>query len=206
MTSITSAQSWTPFSLAIHFGEMEERTAPLSETAPAETDRQSMPPERYETLRRLAASYLRNERVGHTLQPTALVHEAFIRLLEQTEVPWSNEEHFVALAARAMRRILINYGIARTRQKRGGHDAIRLPLDEALDFCAERNLNIVAVDEVLEELRLVDERQARIVELRFFAGLSTEEIASALGISPATVKREWATAKMWLHAKLSGRA
>lgn len=162
-----------------------------------------IPSERYETLRRLAANYLRNERAGHTLQPTALVHEAFLRLLKQTDITWTNEEHFLSLAARLMRRILINYGIARSRQKRGGPDAIRRPLDEALDFCAERDLNIVAVDEALAELQKVDERQARIVELRFFAGLSNEEIAAFLSISLATVKRDWATAKLWLRAKLS---
>ena len=203
-------QSWTQFCVGISLPLMEKRSAGAPETAVSHRRGDNlglseMPPERYETLRRLAATYLRDERPGHTLQPTALVHEAFLRLLEQTEVSWSNEEHFVALAARVMRRILINYGIARTRQKRGGQGVVRLPLDEALDFCAERDLNIVAVDEVLEELQLVDERQARIVELRFFAGLSTEETAAALNISSATVKRDWATAKLWLQAKLSLR-
>jgi len=156
----------------------------------------------YEKLRRLAAEYLRSERQDHTLQPTALLHEAFLRVLKQPDHAWRNEAHVIAFAARAMRRILISYGVARARHKRGGPLAVRLPLDEALDFCAERDLNIVAVDEALEELELEDPRQAQIVELRFFAGLTVDEIASALKISRATVKRDWATAKLWLRNRL----
>ena len=157
----------------------------------------------YEKLRRFAAEYLRSERAGHTLQPTALLHEAFLRVLKQPDHAWRDEAHVVAFAARAMRRILISYGVARTRDKRGGPSAVRLPLDEALDFCVERNLNLGAVDEALEELELEDPRQAQIVELRFFAGLTIDEIASALKISRATVKRDWATAKFWLRSRLS---
>jgi RNA polymerase sigma factor (TIGR02999 family) len=157
----------------------------------------------YEKLRRLAAEYLRRERAGHTLQPTALLHEAFLRVLKQPDHAWRDEAHVVAFAARAMRRILISYGVARTRDKRGGPSAVRLPLDEALDFCVERNLNLGAVDEALEELEFEDPRQAQIVELRFFAGLSVDEIASTLKISRATVKRDWATAKLWLRSRLS---
>ena len=156
----------------------------------------------YENLRRLAAEYLRSERAGHTLQPTALLHEAFLRVLKRPDHFWHGETHVIAFAARAMRRILISYGVARARGKRGGPSVVRLPLDEALDFCAERDLNIVAVDEALEELELVDPRQAQIVELRFFAGLSVDEIASTLRISRATVKRDWATAKLWLRNRL----
>jgi len=163
-----------------------------------------LPPATYEKLRRLAAEYLRNERAGHTLQPTALLHEAFLRVLKQPDHAWRNEAHVIAFAARAMRRILISYGVARARQRRGGPAAVRLPLDEALDFCAERDLDIVAVDEALEELELADPRQAQIVELRFFAGLTVDEIASTLKISRATVKRDWATAKLWLRSQLSG--
>ncbi|HEU0273630.1 MAG TPA: ECF-type sigma factor [Candidatus Udaeobacter sp.] len=159
----------------------------------------------YERLRRMAAEYLRSERSGHTLQPTALLHEAFLRVLKQEDYSWQNEEHVIAFAARAMRRILISYGVARTRHKRGGPSAVRLPLDEALDFFAERDINIVAVDEALEELELADPRQAQIVELRFFAGLNVDQIASALKISRATVKRNWATAKLWLRSRLSDR-
>ena len=159
--------------------------------------------ETYEKLRRLAAQYLRSERAGHTLQPTALLHEAFLRVLKLPDHCWLDEGHVIAFAARAMRRILISYGVARARDKRGGPSAVRLPLDEALDFCVERDLNVVAVDEALEELELKDPRQAQIVELRFFAGLSVDEIASTLKISRATVKRDWATAKLWLRGRLS---
>jgi RNA polymerase sigma-70 factor (ECF subfamily) len=162
-----------------------------------------LPAATYEKLRRLAADYLRSERADHTLQPTALLHEAFLRVLKQPDHAWKDEAHVVAFAARAMRRILVSYGVARARQKRGGPAAVRLPLDEALDFCAERDLNIVAVDEALEELELTDPRQAQIVELRFFAGLTVDEIAFALKISRATVKRDWATAKLWLRSRLS---
>jgi RNA polymerase sigma factor (TIGR02999 family) len=156
----------------------------------------------YEKLRRLAAEYLRSERAGHTLQPTALLHEAFLRVLKRPDHFWHGETHVIAFAARAMRRILISYGVARTRDKRGGPSVVRLPLDEALDLCTERDVNIVAVDEALEELEREDPRQAQIVELRFFAGLTVEEIASALGISCKTVKRDWATAKLWLRDRL----
>jgi len=158
----------------------------------------------YERLRRLAAEYLRNERPDHTLQATALLHEAFLRILKRSDRAWRNEAHLIALTARAMRRILISYGVARVRQKRGGASVVRLPLDEVLEFCAERDLNLEAVDEALEQLQLQDRRQAEIVELRFFAGLSVDEIASTLEISPATVKREWATAKLWLRSRLLG--
>jgi RNA polymerase sigma factor (TIGR02999 family) len=127
-----------------------------------------------------------------------------LRVLKRPDHTWRDEEHVVAFAARAMRRILISYGVARMRHKRGGPSAVRLSLDEAYDFCAERDLNIVAVDEALEELELEDARQAQVVELRFFAGLTIDEIASALKISRATVKRDWATAKLWLRSRLSG--
>src|SRR2546423_5479899 len=162
-----------------------------------------IPAATYERLRRLAAEYLRSERPDHTLQATALLHEAFLRVLKRPDHAWRDEAHVIAFAARAMRRILISYGVAHTRDKRGGPGVIRLPLDEALDFCAERDLNIVAVDEALEELELADRRQAEIVELRFFAGLTVDEIASTLKISRATVKRGWATAKLWLRSRLS---
>ena len=157
----------------------------------------------YEQLRCIAAEYLRSERAGHTLQPTALLHEAFLRVLKRPDHYWRSETHVIAFAARAMRRILISYGVARARDKRGGPSVTRLPLDEALDFCAERDLNIAAVDEALEELEVADARQAQVVELRFFAGLSVDEIASTLKISRATVKRDWATAKLWLRSRLA---
>ena len=167
-----------------------------------DSENSEIPPATYEKLRRLAAEYLRSERPDHTLQATALLHEAFLRVLKRPDHAWRDEAHVVAFAARAMRRILISYGVARARQKRGGPSAVKLPLEEALDFCAERELNVVAVDEALEELELEDPRQAQIVELRFFGGLSIDEIASTLKISRATVKRDWATAKLWLRNRL----
>ena len=159
----------------------------------------------YEKLRRLAAEYLKSERPDHTLQPTALLHEAFLRVLKRRDHTWHGEAHVVAFAARAMRRILISYAVAHTRQKRGGPSVVRLPLDEALDFCADQNLNVVAVDEALEDLETIDSRQAQIVELRFFAGFTVDEIASTLKISRATVNRDWATAKLWLRDRLDAK-
>ena len=159
--------------------------------------------EAYESLRRLAARYLSGERPDHTLQATALLHEALLRVLKQPRSSWRNQSHLISFAGRAMRRILISYGVARTRDKRGGRGLVRLPLDEALDFCVERNINISAVDEAVEGLAQIDPRQAQIVELRFFGGLTIEEIAKALVLSPATVKREWATAKLWLRGRLA---
>ena len=183
--------------------EVEHASTPVGNADPASgSETVELPAATYEKLRRLAAEYLRSERPDHTLQPTALLHEAFLRVLKRPDHAWRNEAHVIAFAARAMRRILISYGVARARQKRGGPSVVRLPLDEALDFCAERDLNIVAVDEALEELEIEDPRQAQIVELRFFAGLTVDEIASALKISRATVKRDWATAKLWLRNRL----
>src|SRR6266704_870323 len=181
--------------------ELEDASVPRGNFRPS-SDTVELSARTYEKLRRIAAEYLRSERAGHTLQPTALLHEAFLRVLKRPNDSWRDETHVIAFAARAMRRILISYGVARNRDKRGGPSVVRLPLDEALDFCAERDLNIVAVDEALEELELEDPRQAQIVELRFFAGLSVDEIASTLKISPATVKRDWATANLWLRSRL----
>ena len=160
----------------------------------------------YDELRRIAASYFRNERSNHTLQPTALVHEAYLRLLEQNEMKWQSRNHFIGMAARTMRRILTNYAIARTREKRGGKDVVRLALDENLDFYDQRDISLTAMDEALRDLETLDARQGRIVELRFFGGLTIEEIAALLEISPATVKRDWSTAKLWLRHELCARA
>src|SRR5215831_17892336 len=180
------------------YAELEDAPVPRGNFRPG-SDPVELSATTYEKLRRVAAEYLRSERAGHTLQPTALLHEAFLRVLKRPDHYWRSETHVIAFAARAMRRILISYGVARTRDKRGGPSVIRLPLDEALDLCTERDVNIVAVDEALEELEREDPRQAQIVELRFFAGLTVEEIASALGISCKTVKRDWATAKLFLR-------
>ena len=155
-------------------------------------------PEVYRELRRLAATYLRGERISHTLQPTALVHEAFLRL-RSPDLEWHNPQHVVAFFAHVMRQTLINHGVARRRLKRGGAD----PLSRTLEFYESRNIDVKLLHEVLEALELLDPRQAQIVELRFFGGLTIEEIADLLEISPATVKREWTFAKMWLRRELS---
>lgn len=158
----------------------------------------------YAELRRQASRYLRRERAGHTLQTTALIHEAYLRLIDQRDVRWQNRAHFFAIAAQAMRRILVDYAKARNREKRGGAGE-NLPL-EAVALAAsgeERRVDLVALDEALERLAEFDERQARIVELKFFSGLSIEETAEVLHLSPATVKNDWRTAKAWLHQEIT---
>jgi RNA polymerase sigma factor (TIGR02999 family) len=155
----------------------------------------------YDELRRVASNQLRNERSDHTLQATALVHEAYLRLLEQKEVDWQNRVHFFSIAAEMMRRILVNYAIQRNAKKRGD-GAAKIELDEAIGFSKERELDLVVLDETLTELAKFDPGQARIVELRFFAGLTIEETAQALGISDSTVKREWRSAKAWIMGKM----
>jgi len=161
-----------------------------------------MTPEVYEELRRLAANYLRGERSEHTLQRTALVHEAYLRLADQHgEVDWQNRAYFLGIFARIMRQTLTNYAVARQRKKRGGKD----PVEQALEFYDQRKIDVSALDAALRELERLDPRQGQIVELRFFGGLTVVEIASTMGISPATVKREWATAKLWLRKQLSDR-
>jgi len=160
----------------------------------------AMMPEVYEDLRRLAASYLRGERSEHTLQRTALVHEAYLRLAGQREeAAWQNRAHFLGIFARIMRQTLTNYAIARQREKRGGTD----PVERALEFYDQRKIDVTVLDAALRDLERLDPRQGQIVELRFFGGLTVAEIAEAMGISPATVKREWATAKIWLRRELS---
>lgn len=181
------------------------RTAAFPEAVvDAEADGLSgLMPSVYEELRRLAADYLRGERPGHTLQPTALVHEAYLRLLRQGQTTWQNRAHVLGFGARIMRQILISHAIASTRLKRGGPDSIRITLDEALDFYDRREMSVSAVDEALQALEEIDPRQGQIVEMRFFGGLTIEEIAKALDVSSATVKREWTFAKVWLRRELS---
>jgi RNA polymerase sigma-70 factor (ECF subfamily) len=163
----------------------------------------AMIPEVYEHLRNLAEDYLRGERANHTLQATALVHEAYLRLRDQRKVDWKNRAQFLGIAAQMMRRVLKNYAVARTAEKRGGQDQLRLTLDEAIEFYQHADVSVAAVDEALTELEKLDPRQAQIVEMRFFGGLTIEEVAKLLKISPATVKREWSTAKLWLQHALS---
>jgi RNA polymerase sigma-70 factor (ECF subfamily) len=157
----------------------------------------------YAELRRLAAFYLRRERSGHTLQPTALVHEAYLRLAQQREVNWQNKSHFFGVAAPLMRRILVDYSRGRHAAKRGGHTE-RIELDQAVLPVIERAADIVALDEALDSLAVRDPLQTRIVELRFFSGLNIEETAEVIGISASTVKREWNVAKAWLARELDG--
>jgi RNA polymerase sigma factor (TIGR02999 family) len=157
----------------------------------------------YNELHRQAAAYLRRERAGHTLQTTALIHEAYVRLVDQKNVHWQNRAHFFGIAAQLMRRILVDHARTKKRVKRGGSD-IRVSLSEVTIKAKARDLDIVALDEALERLAQIDEQQSRIVELRFFSGLTVEETAEVLGISPATVKRDWSMAKAWLHREISG--
>jgi RNA polymerase sigma factor (TIGR02999 family) len=159
----------------------------------------------YQELRRLAASYLRRERPGQTLQPTALVNEAYLRLLKDRPGRWQNRAHFCAIAAHSMRQILIERARARGAQKRGGAPA-RVTLDEALVAGGTRSIDLVALDEAMERLARFDPEQARLVELRFFGGLTIEETAEAMHISPATVKRHWIAARAWLARELEGLA
>ena len=158
----------------------------------------------YVELHRLAKRYLRRERPGHTLQSTALVNEAYLRLIDQKEVCWQNRAHFFAVAARIIRRILVDYARNRHAAKRGA-DACKVSLDEARDIVGHKDLDLITLDDALEGLARLDPQQSSIVQFRFFAGLSIEETAEVLCISPATVKRDWITAKAWLYREISGR-
>ncbi len=165
---------------------------------------QELAPQVYDELRRLAAAYMRRERPGQTLQATALVHEAYLRLAG-AGTPWTDKRHFVGIAARSMRQILVERARARGAQKRwAGLD--RVTMTDALAVAADAESMLPALDEALTRLELVDAEQARIVELRYFAGLSIEETADALGMSPATLKRRWAMARAWLFRELGGSA
>lgn len=157
----------------------------------------------YDELRRLAAAALRRERADHTLQPTALVHEAFLRLVDVPEDRWNDRGHFIALAARAMRRVLVDHARGRNALKRGNAE-VRVPFED-VDIAAGEpgDVDLVALDDVLERLAALDARQARIVELRFFGGLTVEETAALIGSSPRTVKRDWQMARAWLRRELA---
>jgi len=162
-----------------------------------------MTPVLYEELRRLARRFLAAERDDHTLEPTALVHEAYLRLVDQRQVDWRNRAQFLGLAASMMRRILINHAQAHHAAKRGGH-AGKVTLDDALGVFTQLHLDVLELNRSLEELGKLDGQQARVVELRYFGGLSIEETAEVMGISPATVKREWGTARLWLLQQMQG--
>jgi RNA polymerase sigma factor (TIGR02999 family) len=165
--------------------------------------RDALVPIVYGELHRLAHHYMRTERVGHTLQTTALVNEAYLRLVDVDRVQWRDRAHFFAMAATMMRRILVDHARGHARDKRGG-GVVMTSLDESL-AAPSRDVDVIALDEALERLGRIDERQARLVELRYFAGLTIEEAAEALGISAGTLKREWAIAKAWLYRELQDR-
>lgn len=159
----------------------------------------------YDELRLQAARYLRHERPRHTLQTTALVHEAYLKLVAQDKVHWRNRAHFFGIAATLMRRILIDHARSRHAARRGGGSDLKLTMDAALGVTDEPSLNLLEIDEALTKLAKLDERQSRIVELRFFAGMSVEETAEALGIAAATVKRDWQVAKAWIRREMRAR-
>jgi len=159
----------------------------------------------YDELRRIARRCLGGQRSDHTLQSTALVHEAYLRLVDQTSARWENRVHFFAVAAQVMRRIIVDQ-IRRKHAKKRGGDAVTLLLPEDVASPKQRQLDLLALDQALETLAALDARQCRLVELRFFAGLSIDETSQVLDISPATVKREWATARLWLLREMQGRA
>ena len=158
----------------------------------------------YAELRRIAGRQLRGERVEHTLCTTALVHEAWFELSKLNRIQWQSRAHFLALAAQAMRRVLIDYAVARRTQKRGGGKIIESLDGDALSIVQERAGDFIALDEALQRLMTLNERHARIVECRFYGGMSVDETAEALNISPATVKRDWTLARAWLNQELGG--
>jgi RNA polymerase sigma factor (TIGR02999 family) len=155
----------------------------------------------YDELRKLAANYLRRERPDHTLQPTALVHEAYIRLVDQTRVNWQNRAHFFGVAAQIMRRLLVDHARRHNAEKRG-QDFQKITLDENIDRAVERSTMLIALDDALHALAEFDEQKARVVELRYFGGLSIEETADVMGVTPTTIKRHWRFAKAWLHGEM----
>lgn len=155
----------------------------------------------YDELRRIARQYLRKERSDHTLQPTALVHEAYMKLIDISDVSWQDRAHFFAVASNVMRHILVDHARARATDKRGG-EARHIALEDAISLSDEPDIDLLALDEALKQLATFDEQQSKIVELRFFGGLTIEETARVLGISPATIKREWTMAKAWLFRRM----
>ncbi len=155
----------------------------------------------YQELRRLAKLYLKRERPGHSLQTTALVHEAYLRLIDSSRVRWQNRAHFFAVSAQLMRRILVDFARSRRYLKRGG-EAQHVSLGEALDIAEARGAALIALDDALLALAKIDERKSRVIELRYFGGLSVEETAEALKVSTETVKRDWRLARSWLRREL----
>jgi RNA polymerase sigma factor (TIGR02999 family) len=201
-------------SLIYNPGQRPRSVKKLSETGPRDITRllleltggnaaaiDALLPLIYDELRSLAANYLRRERPDHTLQPTALVHEAYLRMVDQTQVNWQNRAHFFGVAAQMMRRILVDHARAHNAGKRGA-DFQKLSLDENIDKAVERSDELIALDEALRELAEIDNQKARIIELRYFGGLSYEETAEVLGVSAVTVKRHWRMARAWLFGRM----
>jgi RNA polymerase sigma-70 factor, ECF subfamily len=159
----------------------------------------------YQELRRMAGAYLRQENPGHTLQPTALVHETWLRLIDQTRVNWWNRAQFFGVAAQMMRRILVDHARAKHREKRGG-DTVKLSLDDVINLSQERAGDLLALDDALDALKRIDGRKSRVVELRYFGGFSVEETAQILEVSSETVIRDWKMAKAWLYQRIKREA
>ena len=157
----------------------------------------------YDELRRLASNYLRRERAGHTLQPTALVNEAYLRLVDQRKAKWQNRAQFFGVAAQLMRRILVDHARVRQAQKRGGSDQQQISLSHADRIAEHPEIDLLALHEALNQLAVIDPQQARVVELKFFGGLTIEETAEVIGISHATVERDWTMARAWLRRELA---
>lgn len=158
----------------------------------------------YAELRRLAKGYLRRERRDHSLPPTALVHEAYLKLVDQRQVRWHNRAHFFAIAAHVMRRLLVDHARAHGAAKRGA--GAKVPLQDVYASTGNPDIDILALDAALDRLKAIDQRQSRLVELRFFGGLTVDETAVVLGVAPITVKRDWALARAWLYRELRGLA
>lgn len=156
----------------------------------------------YEELRRLARNYMRRQRAGHTLQTTALVNEAYLRLIDSSRVNWQNRTHFFAISAQMMRRILVDFARAKNSLKRGG-EQIQVTLDDNIPALSEKETDLIALDEALETLTKLNSRQSRIVELRYFGGMTEEEIAESLQVSVRTVRRDWSVARAWLYREMS---
>ena len=189
---------------AFHAGLIADLTTATSEAEMASL--RKMLPAIYDDLRRVAAGFMRDERPEHTLQPTALVHEAYLRMAGQRQANWQNRAQLLGIFARMMRRILLDHAGARLAAKRGGGDAVWITLDDSLKISDSHGLNLLEVDEALRRLESFAPEQAKIVEMRFFGGLTIEEIAKALGISRMTVNRGWTVAKRWLKRELSAAA
>ena len=195
---------WKRVNMEQSFGKSKEITGLLRDWGEGKQEAlDALLPLVYDELHRQANRFLRRERRDHTLQTTALIHETYLKLIDQREVNWQNRAHFFGIAAQVMRRILVDYAKTRHREKRGGIGE-NLPLEEAaLIVSGEKNIDLVALDEALTRLAKMDERQGRIVELRYFSGLSIEETAEVLHVSRATVKNDWRTAKAWLHQEIT---